>query len=85
MTPIRRLRRPSSRVTAMLLGAAVLATLVGTLVVPGATQGGAGSLLAGLAVMSMIATTAVVGLLIAWHQPGNRIGWITVWLQDGAR
>jgi MFS family permease len=70
------LPRPSPRAIVAILGAAVLATLVGTLVVPGATQGSAGNLLVGLALMSMIVTTAVVGLLIAWHQPGNRIGWL---------
>ena len=76
MTLTRVRRRPSPRVLAVTLAAGVLATLVGTLLVPSGVSQSAGDLLAGFALMSMIATTAAVGLLVAWHQPANPIGWL---------
>jgi NADH:ubiquinone oxidoreductase subunit K len=69
-------RRPPPRPTAVILAAAVLATLIGTLLVPSGAIRSVGDLLAGLALLSMIVATAVVGLLVAWHQPGNPIGWL---------
>jgi hypothetical protein len=54
----------------------VLATLIGTAVAPSGPSHSLGDLLAGLGLILMIAVTAVVGLLVAWHQPGNRIGWL---------
>ncbi|MFI5066627.1 MAG: hypothetical protein ACHP9Z_21985 [Streptosporangiales bacterium] len=69
-------RRPSSRVTAVTLAALVLATLIGTAAVPSGISGSVADLLAGLGIVLMIAITATVGLLVAWHQPGNPIGWL---------
>jgi hypothetical protein len=69
-------RRPSSRSVAVTLAGLVLATLIGTAVVPSSGPSSLPDLLAALGLVLMIATTAVVGLLVAWHQPGNRIGWL---------
>jgi hypothetical protein len=69
-------RRPSSRVIAVTLAALVLATFIGTAAVPSGISGSVTDLLAGLGVVLMIAITATVGLLVAWHQPGNAIGWL---------
>jgi hypothetical protein len=69
-------RRPSSRSVAVTLAGLVLATLIGTLVVPSGGTTSLAHLLAGLGLMLMVGITAAVGLLVAWHQPGNRIGWL---------
>jgi len=69
-------RRPSSRAIAVTLAGLVLATLIGTAVVPSTGPSSLPDLLAALGLVLMIAITAVVGLLVAWHQPGNRIGWL---------
>jgi MFS family permease len=69
-------RRPSHRAIAAALAGLVLATLIGTIVVPAGRPTSLAGLLAGLGLVLMIAITAVVGLLVAWHQPGNRIGWL---------
>jgi hypothetical protein len=77
VTVVAAARRPSSRVLAVPLAALVLATFIGTFVAP---TGGFGpsltDVLAGLGLVLMVAITAVVGLLVAWHQPGNPIGWL---------
>ena len=76
MTPALARRRPPPRAIAVILACSVLATLIGTLVVPSGVSGSVGDVLAGLALLSMIVATAVVGFLIAWHQPRNPIGWL---------
>jgi MFS family permease len=55
---------------------AVLATLIGTAVVPGNGIDSVASLLAGLGLVLMIAVTGAVGLVVTWHQPHNRVGWL---------
>jgi len=76
VTGVRGGRRPPPRAIAVTLASLVLATLIGTAVVPSSGPSSLPDLLAALGLVLMIAITAVVGLLVAWHQPGNRIGWL---------
>ena len=69
-------RWPSPRAWAVTLAVLVLATLIGTLVAPTGLPQSFWALLGGLGIMLMLMVTAVVGLLVAWHQPANPIGWL---------
>jgi thiosulfate reductase cytochrome b subunit len=55
----------------------VVAALVTSLLVLGlASTGTTAKFLAGSGLVLMLASVAAVGLLVAWHQPGNPIGWL---------
>jgi hypothetical protein len=55
----------------------VVAALVTSLLVLGlASTGTTAKFLAGSGLLLMLASVAAVGLLVAWHQPGNPIGWL---------
>ena len=69
-------RRPSPRAWAVTLAVLVLATLIGTVVAPTGLPQSLWALLGGLGILLMLMVTAVVGLLVAWHQPANAIGWL---------
>ncbi len=69
-------RRPSPRAWAVTLAVLVLATLIGTVVAPTGLPQSFWALLGGLGILLMLMVTAVVGLLVAWHQPANAIGWL---------
>ena len=55
----------------------MVAALVTSLLVLGlASTGTTTKFLAGSGLVLMLASVAAVGLLVAWHQPGNPIGWL---------
>ncbi len=61
---------------AALLGALVL-VLTGALPVVGVLlHTTTGSLTAAVSIVAVILAVAAVGLVVAWHQPGNSIGWL---------
>jgi hypothetical protein len=76
VTVVIRLRRPAPRLIAAALAAAVLMAIIGAVAVPGASLNSVSGDLAGVGLMLMIAVTAAVGLVVAWHQPHNRVGWL---------
>ena len=69
-------RWPSPRTWAVTLAVLVLATLIGTVVAPTGLPHSLWALLGGIGIILMLMATAVVGLLVAWHQPANPIGWL---------
>ena len=69
-------RRPSSRTVAVTLAGLVLAAIIAAAVTPSGGPRSAGDVLAGFGLMLMVAITGAVGLLVAWHQPRNPIGWL---------
>jgi hypothetical protein len=68
--------RPPPRAVAVAMAAAVLAAIIAAIVSPDAHLNSIGAVLAGTSLMLMVAVTAGVGLVVAWHQPGNRLGWL---------
>ncbi len=71
-------RRPgrASRTTAGALAGVVAALVTSLLVLGLASTGATTKFLAGSGLVLMLASVAAVGLLVAWHQPGNPIGWL---------
>ena len=72
------LRRPglASRATAGAFAGVVAALVTSLLVLGLASTGTTTKFLAGSGLVLMLASVAAVGLLVAWHQPGNPIGWL---------
>jgi hypothetical protein len=71
-------RRPglASRATAGAFAGVVAALVTSLLVLGLASTGTTTKFLAGSGLVLMLASVAAVGLLVAWHRPGNPIGWL---------